>query len=102
MAKMQIKGVIPPMITPFMENGDVDYDSHVRNMERWNKDKLVGYLVLGSNSEAAYLSEDEKVKMVELTVKHAKQDRIVLAGWNLPGKPSNSPTKQPNWVLTEP
>ena len=80
MAKMQIKGVIPPMITPFMENGDVDYDSHVRNMERWNKDKLVGYLVLGSNSEAAYLSEDEKVKMVELTVKHAKQDRIVLAG----------------------
>ena len=80
MSKLQIKGVIPPMITPFTENGDLDYDSHVRNMERWNNDKLTGYLVLGSNSEAAYLSEDEKLKMIDLTVKHAKQDRLILAG----------------------
>lgn len=34
-----ITGVIPPMITPFMENGDVDYDGHVRNMEKWNEDQ---------------------------------------------------------------
>ena len=26
MSKMKIKGVLPPMITPFTENGDVDYD----------------------------------------------------------------------------
>lgn len=80
MAKRQIKGVIPPMITPFKENGDVDYDKHVQNMERWNQDELAGYLVLGSNSETAYLNESEKIKLVELTVKHAKKDRIVLAG----------------------
>ncbi|MBW1697387.1 MAG: dihydrodipicolinate synthase family protein [Deltaproteobacteria bacterium] len=80
MAKQQIKGVIPPMITPFREDGAVDYDSHIANMERWNADKLAGYLVLGSNSEAAYLSEDEKIKMMELTVKHAKKERLVLAG----------------------
>ena len=80
MAKQQIEGVIPPMITPFKEDGAVDYDKHIRNMERWNEDTLAGYLVLGSNSEAAYLSEDEKIKMIELTVKHAKKDRLVLAG----------------------
>lgn len=28
MAKKQIKGVIPPMLTPFKANGDVDYDTH--------------------------------------------------------------------------
>ena len=60
MAKLQIEGVIPPMITPFTEKGDVDYDKHISNMERWNQDRLAGYLVLGSNSEAAYLSEAEK------------------------------------------
>jgi 4-hydroxy-2-oxoglutarate aldolase len=80
MAKQRIEGVIPPMITPFMEDGSLDYDKHIRNMERWNEDTLAGYLVLGSNSEAAYLSEDEKIKMIELTVEHAKKDRLVLAG----------------------
>jgi 4-hydroxy-2-oxoglutarate aldolase len=80
MAKKQIKGVIPPMITPFKENGEVDYDKHARNMESWNKDKLAGYLVLGSNSETAYLNEAEKIKLIKLTVKHAKKGRLVLAG----------------------
>ena len=68
------------MITPFTENGDVDYDSHIQNMERWNEDNLAGYLVLGSTSEAAYLNETEKIKLIELTVKLAKKDRIILAG----------------------
>ncbi len=74
-----IKGVIPPMITPFLENSDVDYDGHVRNMAKWNEDRLCGYLVLGSNSETAYLNENEKIKLIELTVKHARKDRIILA-----------------------
>lgn len=80
MAKKQIKGVIPPMLTPFKANGDVDYDKHIRNMESWNKAKLAGYLVLGSNSETAYLNEAEKIKLIKLTVKHAKKSRMILAG----------------------
>ena len=56
MIKDKIKGVFPPMITPFTKTGEVDYDGHVRNMERWNEDQLSGYLVLGSNSETAYLN----------------------------------------------
>ena len=83
MSKLQIKGVIPPMMTPFAEDQSVDYDKHVQNMEKWNQDKLAGYLVLGSNSEASYLSEEEKIKLIELTVKHAKKDRLVLAGTGL-------------------
>ena len=59
--KISIQGILPPMLTPFLENGDVDYDAFVRNIERWNKDSLSGYLVLGSNSETAYLSEEEKL-----------------------------------------
>ncbi len=80
MIEQPIKGVIPPMITPFKENGDVDYDRFVRNIERWNEDRLSGYLVLGSNSETAYLNEQEKIKLIELTVKTAKKGRLILAG----------------------
>jgi 4-hydroxy-2-oxoglutarate aldolase len=80
MTKKQIKGVIPPMLTPFRANGDVDYKKHIRNMELWNKSNLAGYLVLGSNSETAYMNEAEKIKLIKLTVKHAKKGRFILAG----------------------
>lgn len=80
MADMKIKGVIPPMITPFKENGDVDYQLHAENLEKWNKDNLAGYLVLGSNSETVYLNEDEKLELIKITVETAKKDRIILAG----------------------
>ncbi|CCQ97404.1 conserved hypothetical protein [[Clostridium] ultunense Esp] len=83
MSYFKIKGVIPPMITPFNEEGKVDYDKHIKNMERWNEYDLAGYLVLGSNSETAYLNEEEKLKLVELTVKHKKEGKIVLAGTGL-------------------
>lgn len=71
------------MLTPFTQNGDVDYDAHVRNMARWNTVELGGYLVLGSNSETPYLTESEKLKLVELTVKHTTKGRVVLAGTGL-------------------
>jgi 4-hydroxy-2-oxoglutarate aldolase len=83
MSTKSIHGVIAPMITPFTENGDVDYDAFASNIEWWNKDDLGGRLVLGSNSEAAYLSYEERLKLIELTVETARKDRTVLAGTGL-------------------
>ncbi|MDF2524449.1 MAG: dihydrodipicolinate synthase/N-acetylneuraminate lyase [Clostridiales bacterium] len=80
MSKVKIKGVIPPMITPFKENGDADYSAFVSNIEKWNDDKISGYLVLGSNSETVYLNEEEKIEFIKLTVEHAKKGRHVMAG----------------------
>jgi 4-hydroxy-2-oxoglutarate aldolase len=78
-----VQGVIPPMMTPFREDEKVDYDMFVRNIERWNNDDLGGYLVLGSNSEASYLSESEKLRLMRLTLDHAKRGRTVIAGTGL-------------------
>lgn len=80
MAYFKIKGVIPPMITPFNENGEVDYEKFEYNMEKWNQFDLAGYLVLGSNSETVYLTEKEKLKLIELTVKNRKHNKIVMVG----------------------
>jgi 4-hydroxy-2-oxoglutarate aldolase len=80
MTFINIKGVIPPMITPFDEHDKVDYDKFIENIESWNEYDLAGYLVLGSNSETVYLTEEEKLKLVELTVKHRKQGNLVIAG----------------------
>jgi 4-hydroxy-2-oxoglutarate aldolase len=80
MGKVMINGVVPPMATPFTVDGAVDFAKHIRNLERWNRDKLAGYLVLGSNSEAVYLSEEEKTELIACTIRHAAPGRLVLAG----------------------
>lgn len=79
----KIKGILPPMITPFCENGDVDYNGFVKNIEKWNNDPLAGYLVIGSNSETVYLSEVEKLELVRLTVENAASGRRILVGSGL-------------------
>lgn len=80
MNNIKIKGVIPPMITPFKENGDIDYQAHIYNMEKWNNQNLAGYLVLGSNSETVYLDEEEKLELIKITVETAKKDRLIIVG----------------------
>lgn len=79
------KGVLPPMITPFTTEGDVDYAAFEYNVAKWNDNDLAGYLVLGSNSETAFLSEEEKTELIKITVATAKKDRYVLAGTGIEG-----------------
>jgi len=83
MAFQKIHGVIPPMLTPFRENGDIDLDAHIGNLKRWNNDDLAGYLVLGSNSETAYLNESEKLRLIEATAGNLPAGKILLAGTGL-------------------
>ncbi len=83
MTYQALRGVIPPMMTPFTPEGEVDYQGHIANLEKWNSDALAGYLVLGSNSEAVYLSQEEKLTLIDLTVRHGKTGRPVLAGTGL-------------------
>jgi 4-hydroxy-2-oxoglutarate aldolase len=71
------------MITPFREDGGVDFDAFARNIDRWNNEDLSGYLVLGSNSETPYLNEEEKLELIHLTVGIAAKGRTVLAGTGL-------------------
>jgi len=75
-----IRGVIPPVITPLTESGEVDYPALVSNLARWNRTALAGYLILGSNSEFVYLSEEEKVRILEVTREHIPRDKVLIAG----------------------
>src|SRR3970282_1209340 len=76
----EIRGVIPPVITPFTESGEGDYPALVSNLARWNRTPRAGYLILGSNSEFVYLSEEEKVRILEITREHIPRDKVLIAG----------------------
>lgn len=76
----EIRGVIPPVITPFTASGEVDYAALVSNFARWNRTALAGYLILGSNSEFVYLSEEEKVRILGVAREHIPSDKVLIAG----------------------
>ena len=77
---IRFKGVIPPMITPFSSDGAVDYPALEHNIAQWNQAGLGGYLVLGSNSEAASLSESEKLELIARSAAAMLPQHVLLAG----------------------
>jgi 4-hydroxy-2-oxoglutarate aldolase len=77
---VSLSGVFPPIPTPFDAQGDVDYRAVVENIERWNQYDLAGYVVLGSNGEAVYLSQDEKLRLLETTRRVIPPEKLLIAG----------------------
>ena len=73
------KGIYPPIPTPF-RNGEVAYDELASNLQKWNQTGLSGYLVLGSNGEFVFLSEEEKIKILEVARANIPTSLKMIAG----------------------
>ena len=79
MAKLDLHGIFPPIATPFL-NGKVAYDKLAANVERSCRTGLKGIVVLGSNGEYVYLSEEEKRSVVDSVVQSAAKEMLIIAG----------------------
>jgi 4-hydroxy-2-oxoglutarate aldolase len=77
---ISLKGIMPPIPTPFDAAGDVHHGALVDNLERWNQYDLRGYVVLGSNGEGVYLDETEKVHVWETARRAIPADKLLVAG----------------------
>jgi 4-hydroxy-2-oxoglutarate aldolase len=76
---MKLHGVLPPNATPF-QNGKVALDKLKKNFEKWNQTGLSGFLVIGSNGEAVFLSEKEKIKVIETSREAIPKSKIMMVG----------------------
>jgi 4-hydroxy-2-oxoglutarate aldolase len=76
---MKLSGVMPPITTPF-QDGKLASDKLKNNFQKWNQTGLSGYLVLGSNGEAVYLNEKEKIKVIEISREFIPTSKIMLVG----------------------
>ena len=74
-----LEGIIPPVVTPFEVDGRLDLAGFESNIESYAPCDFSGILVLGSNGEAACLSEDEKVAVIKAAVAKAN-GRPIYAG----------------------
>ncbi len=74
------KGIYTPIVTPFKDNEDIDYGKMKHNLDRWAKTDLDGIVVLGSNGEFVYLSQEEKLELVKFVVNNFTKDKKIIVG----------------------
>ena len=67
----QMYGVVPPMVTPFQENGEVDYDA-LRTLVTFLKEHVDGLFINGSYGGGDLMTEEERRQVAEVTVKTAE------------------------------
>lgn len=75
-----LRGVVPPVCTPLDSRGEVDTTSLARLVDHLVDGGVHGLFALGSTSEVAYLTDEQRATVLE-TVVNATDGRVpVLAG----------------------
>jgi len=75
----EIGRLLTAMITPFHEDGSVNYDAAQQLAKQLVEDGSDGVVIAGSTGESPTLSDDEKIRLIEL-IKPAIPGRSVVAG----------------------
>ncbi|WP_417451726.1 4-hydroxy-tetrahydrodipicolinate synthase [Kordiimonas sp.] len=75
-----LKGSIPALITPFTDEGEVDYDGFQKFVDWQVKQGSHGLVPVGTTGESPTLSHEEHRKVVELCVDTAAGRVPVVAG----------------------
>jgi 4-hydroxy-2-oxoglutarate aldolase len=74
-----LTGIFPPIPTPFL-NDELALDKLEFNISKWNTTGLNGYVIMGSNGEAVFLTRDEKLKLTSTVKEAAASDKLIIAG----------------------
>ena len=80
MAEFKFEGVMTALITPFTEEGDVDYEGFRENIRYQLGNSINGLVVLGTTGETPTLGDEEKEKLASITVEEAKGKVPVVVG----------------------
>ena len=73
--------ILLPLITPYGENEEVNYDTYEELINYLAKEDLCDtFIVTGTTGEASLLTFDERVKLMQTAVKAAAGKKPVIAG----------------------
>lgn len=75
----KLSGIFAPITTPFV-NEEVSYEQLKSNMKKYKETQLAGFFALGSNGESKSLTENEKLKILEMVLQEKAGHQIVMAG----------------------
>lgn len=77
---VNLHGILPPTATPFTADGAIDLPSMRFNVERWVATGLRGLVLLGTNSEAAFVDDHEADRIVTAVRERVPPDRELVVG----------------------
>ncbi|NXF93160.1 HOGA1 protein, partial [Eubucco bourcierii] len=77
---LDLRGIFPPLATPFSHMQEVDYVQMEGNLQRYARIPFRGLVVLGSNGEYPYLTPHERLDVVRCVRQALPRDRLLLAG----------------------
>ena len=79
----RLRGIMPPVVTPFNKHGDIDESAFRANLKRYTGTGLAGVVVAGTTGEAPFLNPDERLRLVEIARSIMKPEELVVAGTGL-------------------
>ena len=77
---LDLAGIYPPIPTPFDQDGKISKLALTENLRRWNHHRFRGYAVLGSNGELALLSEQERLRVLQIARDAIPAGKLMIAG----------------------
>jgi len=80
---ISLRGIFPPIPTPFDPNEAIDLGRLEANLARWNSWPLDGYVVAGSTGESVSLTGDERVELVRAVRSAIPSKKLLIAGAGL-------------------
>ena len=80
MTKKTFHGIIPPIVTPLHTDGTVNYDDLTRLVEHLISAGVDGIFPLGSTGQVAYLTDADRVAIVEAVSRKVDGRVPVIAG----------------------
>jgi 4-hydroxy-2-oxoglutarate aldolase len=75
--KNNLSGIYPPLTTPFVDD-ELSIEMLQKNLRRYERKNLSGYVLFGSNGESAFLTREEKLQIV--SVVREQTIKILIAG----------------------
>lgn len=76
--------VVAPTPTPFDSSDRVDHDALGRNIEKWLKTELHGFVLNSENGEESFLSESERLEIVRTVDSARGGQKFIMGGVDCP------------------
>lgn len=82
-----LRGMFAPVVTPFNRRGGIDEGLFRKNLQRYAGAGLSGIVVAGSTGEAPYLTDDERLRLVEIARDQVRPPTLLIVGTGLESTP---------------
>ncbi|MCZ2260296.1 4-hydroxy-tetrahydrodipicolinate synthase [Sporosarcina sp. G11-34] len=76
----KLEGVFPVLITPMINEKEIDYDGFKNNIEHFIGKNVAGIAITGSTGEFVSLTKEERFKLVEIAVEQVNGRVTLVVG----------------------